>query len=71
MPILQSFKKPFFKNILNDNCDIITHIVLKNDGTSEQSQYTYIYDKEKNWIERKTYLGGILLKSTKREIKYY
>ena len=71
MPILQSFKKPFFRNILNDNCDIITHIVLKNDGTSEQSQYTYIYDKEKNWIERKTYLGGILLKSTKREIKYY
>ncbi len=72
MPIVQSFKSPFFKNILNDRCDIILHTIIKNDGTiSEKSEYSYVYDKKKNWIERKTYVGGKLSHSTIRKIKYY
>lgn len=72
MPIMQSFEKPFFKNILNNRCDIITHISLKNDGTIHQKhEYTYVYDKRKNWIERKTYSEGTLIKSTIRQIVYY
>ncbi|MBP7174565.1 MAG: hypothetical protein KBA33_10965 [Cloacibacterium sp.] len=71
-PVSQAFDKPFFKNVLNKKCDIILHQAINKDGTIiREYVYTYIYDKKKNWIERRTFLEGQHVKSTKREIKYY
>lgn len=71
-PVSQAFEKPFSKDILNRRCDIIRHQTINKDGIIiREYDYTYIYDKKKNWIERKTYSEGKHINSTKRQITYY
>ncbi len=47
-------------------------IVIYNEDKKVIQSFEYIYDKEKNWIEKKTYSRmGKLVKLTKRKITYF
>lgn len=46
-------------------------VILNKDNKAIQS-FEYIYDKSKNWIEKKTFNGrGKFIKLTKRKIEYF
>jgi hypothetical protein len=60
-----------FLHIYNENGDVISSIFINvKTGEKSYTTYKYVYDKNRNWIERKTYWDKLEL-SIRRKIEYY
>lgn len=55
----------------NELGDILTSQTIQADGTTTETEYSYEYDEQKNWLSRVVRVDGSILATESRELMYH